>query len=148
MTTLGITDSTAKSVENLPEKFTCENCEFTSLQSFTDCPKCFGIEEIETKEEIIGEGKGLIIFGTFYAIISLIVILNSGGNIDFFSKASDDDFLSVSHFAALFAFPLILISTGIITFLRKKDSWKGRLIIGGIIAVIVFTFDQILMRIL
>ncbi|HMS41954.1 MAG TPA: hypothetical protein PKE69_17110, partial [Pyrinomonadaceae bacterium] len=56
------------------------------------------------------------------------------------------DFLSVSHFAALFAFPFILILTGVITLIRKKDNWKGRLMIGGIITLLFFGFDQFLMR--
>lgn len=130
----------------LPHHYTCGFCGFTSLQGFEKCPRCIE-DDVETKEEIVGEGKWLIILGGFYLVISLIVLLNSGGNIEFFKKASDTDVMSVSNFAAMFAFPFILITTGIITFYRKKDNWKGRLVIGGIIAVLFFSADQTLMRI-
>ena len=132
---------------NLPVHHTCGECGFTSLQGFENCPQCIETQEVETPNEISGEGKWLIILGSIYGVISLVIVLNSGGNIIFFSKASDKNFLSVSHFVALFGFSLILIPTGIITLIRKKDNWKSRMIIFGIIAVVVFTFDQILMRI-
>lgn len=139
-------DSTSQTDYRLPHQYTCGVCGFTSLQGFEVCPRCIVSEEdFETTEDISGEGKWLMILGSIYGVISLVIVLNSGGKIEFFKKASETDFLSVSHFAALFAFPFILILTGIITLIRKKDNWKGRLIIGGIIALIFFGFDQFIM---
>ena len=138
---------TAETKYVLPVQYTCDSCGFTSLQGFQECPQCIHGEKPETKKDIVGEGKWLIILGTIYGIISLVILLNSGGNFRFFQKASETDFMSVSNFVALFAFPLILIPTGIITLIRKKDNWKARLIIIFIIGVAIFTLDQVLMRI-
>lgn len=132
----------------LPQHYTCGVCDFTSLQGFEVCPRCIvSNEDFESPEDIAGEGKWLIITGAIYGFFSLVIVLNSGGNIEFFKKASDTDFLSVSNFSALFGLPVILISTGLITLLRKQDNWKGRLIIGGIIGLSFFGFDFFMMRI-
>ncbi len=140
-------NSTSQTDYRLPHQYTCGVCGFTSLQGFEVCPRCIVSDEnFETTEDISGEGKWLMILGSVYGVISLVIVLNSGGNIEFFKKASETDFLSVSHFAALFAFPFILILTGVITLIRKKDNWKGRLMIGGIITLLFFGFDQFLMR--
>lgn len=143
-TTLPIYD--LKSQQNQPDVFTCQNCGIVTSERFGRCPDCGGrmMNFAETAEQVDGKksGIGFVIVGIAYLLIPFIYFLSSRNAFDnLFTKASETDFMSVSKFTAIFAFPICFISIGIGTFLIKKDSLPIRFLFGGIAFALLIILD-------
>lgn len=134
-----------KSQQNQDDIFTCEKCDTITPERVARCPYCNGrmMNSAETEERDDGKssGIGFIIVGIIYLIMPFVYFLTSKNAFDNLFSRSSQDFMSVTKFTYLFAFPICFISLGVVMFFIKKDSLPIRFLIGGIAFALLMFFD-------